>query len=110
MWIETTATRQIKYEVNVMNLTLTEAINTNQNITFTYKGKERKVSPWIYGIKVEKNVLFGYQIAGGNYAGVRLFVIEDMNNVQITSGDFNVPLHKRTEDWKTIHAEYSKNS
>ena len=89
----------------MQNPTILEAIKTKQNITFEYNGKERHISPWIYGKKFSRTMIMGYQHAGGNFEGFRQFAYEDMTNIRINSDKFISPKVTRSDPWEEIYAE-----
>ena len=76
-----------------------EAINNRRLLAFTYDGYSRTVEPHTAG--TDKNgheALRAYQVSGGSesgeYAGWKLFHIDEMRNISILHNEFDGPRPK----------------
>jgi predicted DNA-binding transcriptional regulator YafY len=69
--------------------TIYEAIVDRRVLTFTYKGKERIVEPYIVGYDKTKLVLSAVQLSGGSGVGFRSFDVDALSEVAKTERRFS---------------------
>ena len=89
-----------------MNRLICAAIETRRLIRFDYDGFERTVEPYAHGFNpVRREVLRGYQVAGGSRSGVpigwKFFVVANMDRLELLSRPFR-PVRPRHE-----HADHN---
>lgn len=67
-----------------MNSVIRNAISGRASLAFFYKGSQRRVEPHTYGAnRSGRDVLCGWQDAGGSGEGFRLFYIEEMSGLMV---------------------------
>ena len=93
-----------------MNAMLCEAIKNKRIIMFTYKGKERIVEPYAYGIgHNHQDILKGFQTAGKSdeeVPGWAIFPVSEIKELKITKTNFSEIRPDYTKEDKSLHTIY----
>lgn len=60
------------------------SIREQKTLRFTYNGELRSVEPHCYGVQQNgKEALLAWQLSGGSGVGYRMFLVDDLAEVQI---------------------------
>lgn len=75
-----------------MNPQIIKAIDDISPISLIYKGKIREVEPHTYGqLENGQEALCGWQTSGGSGQDFRLFLVNEISSVAISSDNFSGP-------------------
>ena len=94
-----------------MNQEICKAIESKNIITFYYDGGSRTVEPHCYGVsKNDKELLRAYQTGGysesGNPVGWKLFSVEKISNLDVSSDTFEGPRFQYNPNDKAMATIY----